>query len=191
MERLFGTLKSRFRWLSSSIQYHNHITIHNAVKICAIFHNRLLEYDNMLDFDWGNIDPNTGIDDLVDNFLASRMTPPEPDIRVDSDLPEPSQDSTGASISLHSPEVIPSTLPVFEIEEENDAINCSNSNHIILKRALIKHFQYAYTNGNIHWPKQFTKTQRRKMPLLQVTSFLIFIYGRLYGNRFIFINRLL
>ena len=68
VERLFGTLKSRFRWLSSSIQYHNHVTIHNAVKICAIIHNRLLEYDNMLDFDWENIDTNTAVDDLVDNY---------------------------------------------------------------------------------------------------------------------------
>jgi hypothetical protein len=140
----------------------------------------------MLDFDWGNIDPNTGIDDLVDNFLASRMTPPEPDIRVDPDLPEPTQDSTGATISLHSPDVVPSTLPVLEIEEGDDAIHCSNSNHIILKKALIKHFHYAYTNGNIHWPKQFTKTQKKKMPLLQVISFLVFIYGSLLGNRYTF-----
>ena len=78
--------------------------------------------------------------------MASRMTPPEPDIRLDPDLPEPSQDSTsGTTISLNSPEVVPSTLPVLEIEEEDDAINFSNSNHIILKRALIKHFQYSYS----------------------------------------------
>ena len=182
VERLFGTLKSRFRWLSSSIQYHNHVTIHNAVKVCAILHNRLLEYDNMLDFDWGNIDPNTDVDDLVDKFLASRITPPEPEIIVDPDLPEPSQDKNSSTILLNSPEVVPSTLPVIEVEEADDAINFSNSNHIILKRALIKHFQYAYTNGNIHWPKQFSKTQKKKMPLLQVRSFLLFIYGRLYGN---------
>jgi hypothetical protein len=32
----------------------------------------------MLDFDWGkNINPNTAVDDLVDKFLASRITPPE------------------------------------------------------------------------------------------------------------------
>ena len=81
------------------------------VKICAILHNRLLEYDNMLDFDWGNIDPNMAIDDLVDNFLASRMTQPEPDIiRLDPELPEPSQDSTSGMISLNSPEVVPCTL---------------------------------------------------------------------------------
>ena len=168
VERLFGTLKSRFRWLSSSIQYHNHVTIHNAVKVCAILHNRLLEYDNMLDFDWGNIDPNAAVDDLVDKFLASRMTPPEPDIILDPDLPEPSQDTSSSIISLNSPEVVPSTLPVMEVEEEDNAIHFSNSNHIILKRSLIKHFQYAYTNGNIHWPKQFSKSQKKKMPLLQV-----------------------
>jgi hypothetical protein len=178
VERLFGTLKSRFRWLSSSIQYHNHVTIHNAVKICAILHNRLLEYDNMLDFDWENIDANTALDDLVDKFLASTITPPEPVIMLDPDLPEPSQDTSSSDLSLHSPEVIPSTLPVMEGEEVDDAINFSNSNHIILKRALIKHFQYAYTNGNIHWPKQFSKNQKKKMPLLQVKSFLLFIHGR-------------
>ena len=64
-----------------------------------------------------------------------------------------------------------------------------NSNHIILKRALIKHFQYAYTNGNIHWPKQFSKTQKKKMPLLQVIPFLLFIYKRLHGNRFFFFKQ--
>jgi len=85
--------------------------------------------------------------------------------------------------------VVPSTLPIMEADEEaDDAINFSNSNHIILKRALIKHFQYAYTNGNILWPKQFSKTQKKKMPLLQVKPFLLFIYGRLYGNRFFYLQ---
>ena len=106
---------------------------------------------------------------------------------LDPDLPEPSQDTSSSNISLNSPKVIPSTLPVMEAEEVDDAINFSNSNHIILKRALIKYFQYAYTNGNIHWPKQFTKNQKKKMPLLQLKSFLVLIYGRRYGNRFFFI----
>ena len=110
--------------------------------------------------------------------MASRITPPEPDITLDPDLPEPSQDTTSSTISMNSPEVVPSTLPVIEADEEaDDAINFSNSNHIILKRALIKHFQYAYTNGNILWPKQFSKTQKKKMPLLQAKPFLLFIYG--------------
>ena len=110
------------------------------------------------------------------------MTPPEPDIRVDPDLPEPSQDSTGATIPLHSPDVVPSTLPVLEIEEEDDAINCSNSNHLILKRALIKHFQYAYINGNIHWPKPFTKTQRKRCRCYRLNRFLYSYMGDYVGT---------
>ena len=114
----------------------------------------------MLNYYCGNIDPNTAVDDLVDKFLASRMiTPPEPEIILDPDLPEPSQESASSTL-------VPSTLPVMELEEEDDdATNFSNSNHIILKRALIKHFQYAFSNGNIHWPKQFSKNQKKKMPL--------------------------
>ena len=112
----------------------------------------------MLDYYCGNIDPNTAVDDLVEKFLASRIT--------------------SSTLPLNSPEVVPSTLPVMELEEEDDdAANFSNSNHIILKRALIKHFQYAFSNGNIHWPKQFSKNQKKKMPLLQVYPFLLFIDG--------------
>jgi hypothetical protein len=131
----------------------------------------------MLDYYCGSIDSNTAVDDLVDKFLASRITPPEPEIILDPDLPEPSQESTSSTLPLNSPEVVPSTLPVMELEEDDDAANFSNSNHIILKRALIKHFQYAFSNGNIHWPKQFSKNQKKKMPLLQVYPFLLFIDG--------------
>ena len=38
---------------------------------------------------------------------------------------------------------------------------------MILKASLIKHFSYGYTNGQIHWPKQFTKFQRSAMPILR------------------------
>ena len=87
-------------------------------------------------------DYRSNVDDLVDKSLASRITPPEAEVLLDPDLPEPSQESTSSTLPLNSPKVL---------EEEDDAVNFSNSNHIILKRALIKHFAYAYTNGNIHW----------------------------------------
>ena len=41
------------------------------------------------------------------------------------------------------------------------------SNHVILKASLIKHFSYGYTNGQIHWPKCFSKFQRKAMPILR------------------------
>ena len=53
----------------------------------------------MLNYYCGNIDPNTAVDDLVDKFLASRMiTPPEPEIILDPDLPEPSQESASSTL---------------------------------------------------------------------------------------------
>jgi len=54
----------------------------------------------------------------------------------------------------------------MEADEEPNHFN--NSNHIILKAALVKHFTYAYTNGQIHWPKSFSASQKNKMPLLKL-----------------------
>ena len=38
----------------------------------------------------------------------------------------------------------------------------------VLKEALRNHFSYAYSNGQIAWPKRFTTFQKNAMPLLQV-----------------------
>ena len=51
VERIFGALKNRFVWLKSSMLYHKIPTISVAVRVCSIIHNRLLEYDNVIDFD--------------------------------------------------------------------------------------------------------------------------------------------
>ena len=51
VERLFGALKNHFVWLKSNILYHKIPTITAAVRVYSILHNRLLEYDNMVDFD--------------------------------------------------------------------------------------------------------------------------------------------
>jgi hypothetical protein len=53
------------------------------------------------------------------------------------------------------------------MEEEEEPQLFSNSNHVILKASLIKHFSYGYTNGQIHWPKCFSKFQRKAMPILR------------------------
>jgi hypothetical protein len=44
----------------------------------------------------------------------------------------------------------------------------------VFKDALRKHWSYAYSNGQIQWPKRFTKFQKDAMPILQVSmAFLI------------------
>ena len=70
-ERLFGALKNRFVWLKSNILYSKVSTITAAVKVCSILHNRLLEYDNMFDFDWENIDPNRPDEEMYKRYVTN------------------------------------------------------------------------------------------------------------------------
>ena len=58
VERLFGALKQRFRWLSHSVEYHDIKIIGFAVQVASILHNRLLKYDNYDKLDWEKMDPN-------------------------------------------------------------------------------------------------------------------------------------
>jgi hypothetical protein len=109
---------------------------------CSILHNRLLEYDNMIEFDWENTDPNTPDEELYERYVNSTIPVPEPSLVDNPLLPVPSQS-------------FPTATAPMEDEEEPQLY--SNSNHVILKASLIKHFPYGYTNGQIHWPKQFTK----------------------------------
>ena len=83
VERLFGALKNRFVWLKSNILYHKVSTITAAVRVCSILHNRLLEYDNMIDFDWENIDPNTPDEELYERYVNSTVLLPEPSLVED------------------------------------------------------------------------------------------------------------
>ena len=83
MLRLFGALKNRFVWLKSNILYHKVSTITAAVRVCSILHNRLLEYDSMIEFDWENIDPNTPDDELYERYVNSTVLLPEPSLVED------------------------------------------------------------------------------------------------------------
>ncbi len=78
VERLFGALKNRFVWLKSNILYSKVSTINSAVKVCAILHNRLLEYDNMIELDWENIDPNTPDEEIYEMYVHSTIPVPDP-----------------------------------------------------------------------------------------------------------------
>jgi hypothetical protein len=66
---------------------------------------------------------------------------------------------------------VPSTMPIPASNNDvpvDDEINFfANSNHTILKASLIKHITYAYTNGQLHWPKTFSEYQKKRLPLLQ------------------------
>ena len=66
VECAFGILKIRFRFLRGFVVYHDANTIENAFKTAAMLHNMLLEYDELDDFSWDDIDPDG---DLQENEL--------------------------------------------------------------------------------------------------------------------------
>ena len=55
---------------------------------------------------------------------------------------------------------------VEDVEEVYNPISEQHNN--VIKIALKKHLSYAYSNGQVQWPKRFTEYQKEKMPLLQV-----------------------
>ena len=104
---------------------------------------------------------------IADPALLEVLVPlPEWPTYVDPDLPAPSQLGDEANVVP-----IPSTLPIPQTNSyvpEDEEINFfANSNHTLLKASLIKHITYAYTNGQLHWPKSFSEYQKKRLPLLQ------------------------
>ena len=79
---LCGALKNRVVLLKSNSLYTKIPTVTAAVQVCSILHNRLLEYDNMIDFDCENIDPNTPDDELYERYVNRTVPVPVP-------VPEP------------------------------------------------------------------------------------------------------
>ena len=180
VERLFGALKMRFRWISKAIEYQDIETLGYAVKVAAILHNRLLAYDNFDTFNWETMDPNrhdfedeeqeeekADIGGLEDPAVG------EPDL---DDLPGKDEMSNAVHSAAEVPilaEVQPMAEPlgqqmadVVDVEEVENPI--AELQQWVLKEALRNHFSYAYSNGQIAWPKRFTSFQKTAMPLLQV-----------------------
>jgi hypothetical protein len=68
VECFFVILKGRFRILNNGLQLHTESAVKNAFKSCAIFHNKILEYDSGYAQQtqlWENADWTT-LDDIED-----------------------------------------------------------------------------------------------------------------------------
>ena len=73
---------------------------------------------------------------------------------------------------------------MVEVEVEEIADSIAEVQQWILKDALRKHFSYAYSNGQIGWPKRFTQFQKEAMPLLLVRTASLLL--SLNNNNFLF-----
>ena len=72
-----------------------------------------------------------------------------------------------------------------EVEEVEELPNpVAEVRQWVLKDALRKHFSYAYSNGQIGWPKRFPHFQKQAMPLLLVRTFLLLL--SYYNHEFVF-----
>jgi hypothetical protein len=99
------------------------------------------------------------------------------------DLPDvqdlPFVDNSSAEDSLF-PSVQPATLPLqnqmVDVEEVEELPNpMREQQQWVFKGSLRKHMYYAYSNGQIKWPKRFSKFQKDSMPILQVKLTSVFI----------------
>ena len=82
-----------------------------------------------------------------------------------------------ADLSVHAA-VVPKIRLVNQMEEVQEVEELPNPiaevQQWVLKDALRKHFSYAYSNGQVQWPKRFTQFQKLAMPLLMIwTSSLL------------------
>jgi hypothetical protein len=92
----------------------------------------------MIDFDWENIEPNTPDEELYKRYVNSMVLVPNPYIVKDPMLPAPCQRSgNSAATPQITQQPIAATAPMEDGEEPQ---LYSNSNHVILKASLIKHF---------------------------------------------------
>ena len=192
VERLFGALKQRFRWLSHSVEYHDIKIIGFAVQVASILQNRLLKYDNYDKLDWEKMDHNgeeyfedeeasTSQDEDVDESLEeqsviSSMEEQPVNAFLYQDLPDaqdlPSVHNNSAADSLF-PSVQPATLPLqnqmVDVEEVQELPNpMREQQQWVFKDSLRKHMYYAYSNDQIELPKRFSKFEKDSMPILQV-----------------------
>ena len=62
---------------------------------------------------------------------------------------------------------------VEEVEELPNAMR--EQQQWVFKDALRKQLSYAYSNGQIQWPKRFTKFQKKSMPILARGNYYIFV----------------
>jgi hypothetical protein len=147
VECVFSNLKNRFRFLRNKIPYGDYTLISNAMRVAAILHNRLLAFDDYLEFDWNECDP-----DGLEPFEFEAL----------NNLPSLTS-TTVAAIETFRPQL----LTQHPVGSQENPIQLNPGHYEMLKNSLIKNLSYAYNNCRLEWPKHFTTTQKENLPLLE------------------------
>jgi hypothetical protein len=140
VECFFGVLKSRFRWLRNPITLHYQSQIDNAVFLCCMLHNMLLQYDGLDRFAsweqerefWDDLAPQERVHDAdydeagvpLQNAMFHQWAEPMPNNCADVDF------VTGEPIAL-------------EVEE----------GWFERHKFLVHHLNLKYEGRELQWPK--------------------------------------
>jgi hypothetical protein len=154
-------------------------------------------YDNFDNFNWETMDTNRN--DFEDEETEEEKIEIGPDENAVQEVDPTVQDLPGrqdlssavtdlaADLPVHVA-VIPKKRPenqMIKVEEVEEIANpIAEVQQWVLKDALCKHFSYAYSNGQIGWPKRFTQFQKEAMPLLLVR--ISSLYLSLNNHKFLF-----
>jgi len=95
-------------------------------------------------------------EDIAENSLETALIPTLPTIQTTSTSQRPDDN-----------------MDVIEVEEVHNPI--CQQHCAVIKAALKKHFSYAYSNGQIQWPKPFTSYQKQHMPLIKVSNYFLIL----------------
>ena len=170
----------RFRWISKAIEYQNIEMLGYAVKVAAILPNRLLAYDNFDKFNWETMDSNRN--DFEDEETEEEKIEIGPDKEV-QEVDPTVQDLPGHQELSATVTDLAADLPVYAavLPKNRLANQMEEVEEVEEQDALRKHFSYAYSNGQIHWPKRFTHFQKQAtIPLLMVAFSILLCYKNHY-----------
>jgi len=122
VECAFGILKIRFRFLRGFVVYHDANTIENAFKTAAMLHNMLLEWDELDDFSWDDIDPDGDLQE--DELIVTNAVVP--------DVNEVAIVQVPLDLNHHRPMYV----------------KYSPGNYELVREAIKVHFNWTYKKGN-------------------------------------------
>ena len=151
VECFFGIMKARWWYLRNGIRYHGAETIQSAFQCASIFHNMLLAFDGFAFFgekQWENLNPDEPDDEA---FFADEGTVGEREDMYDVPV------LTAAC-----------ALTMQKLQERKDFFMKGPSYHpsrdfIVLRRALVTHFNHQYGIGDLWWPRAMHKRMRVRL----------------------------
>jgi len=121
VECTFGILKARFRLLSQPVNFHSASTLTAAMKTACTIHNMLLAWDGHGELDWGELDAEAFDADLEEDVVLIEV--------------EAARANSGLSL-------VPQRCDVPTVRSTLDKFH-------LLRNALMIHFNYACTLGNV------------------------------------------